>query len=56
MTCIHTDTSRNLLHLILPGETDNFGLPIMSIFHYGKNVRFVTCLILEEAGKIMASE
>jgi len=38
---------------ILPSEKENFGLAIMSIFHYGKDVRFVTCLNLEEAGKIL---
>jgi len=38
---------------ILPSEKENFGLSIMSIFHYGKDVRFVTCLNLEEAGKVL---
>ena len=38
---------------ILPSENENFGLTIMSIFHYGKDVRFVTCLNLEEAGKVL---
>ena len=34
---------------ILPEATENFGFAIMSIFHYGHDVRFVTCLKLEEA-------
>lgn len=36
---------------ILPNATENFGFPIMSIFHYDRNVHFVTCLSLEEAVK-----
>ena len=34
---------------VLPDETENFGFAIMSIFHYGRDVRVVTCLDLEEA-------
>ena len=36
---------------VLPNATENFGFPIMSIFHYDRDVRFVTCLDLEEATK-----
>lgn len=34
---------------ILPEDTENFGFGIMSIIHYSHDVRFVTCLNLEEA-------
>lgn len=34
---------------ILPNDTENFGFGIMSIFHYGNDVRFVTCFNLEAA-------
>ena len=39
---------------VLPNETENFGFAIMSIFHYGQEVRFVTCLNLEEAGAVLS--
>jgi hypothetical protein len=34
---------------VLPAPTENFGFAIMSLFHYGHDVRFVACLQLEEA-------
>jgi hypothetical protein len=34
---------------VVSNHTDDFGFGIMSCFHYDHNVRFVTCLTLNEA-------
>jgi len=34
---------------VLSSASENFGFAIMSVFHYGHDVRFVTCFALEEA-------
>lgn len=41
---------------VLPSETENFGLAIMSMFHYGKNVQIITCRTLEEACKFLSDK
>jgi anti-anti-sigma regulatory factor len=41
---------------VIPDPARDIGLQIMSLFHYGENVRFVTCATLDEATKILAND
>jgi hypothetical protein len=34
---------------VIPDPTIDIGLQIMSLFHYGHDVRIITCATLEEA-------
>jgi hypothetical protein len=40
---------------VIPNPHKDIGLNIMSLFHYGRRVRIVTCESMEEAQKILAS-
>jgi hypothetical protein len=39
---------------VIPDPTRDIGLQIMSLFHYGGNVRIVTCETRDEANAILA--
>ena len=41
---------------VIPDPTHDIGLQIMSLFHYGGNVRIVTCETLDEAHEILRNE
>lgn len=40
---------------VIPDQTRDIGLQIMSLFHYGENVHIVTCATLEEAMSVLAA-
>ena len=39
---------------VIPNPALDIGLQIMSLFHYGEDVRIVTCATLEEATSVLA--
>ena len=39
---------------VIPDPHKDIGLNIMSLFHYGRQVRFVTCVSLDEALAVLA--
>jgi anti-anti-sigma regulatory factor len=41
---------------VIPDPARDIGLQIMSLFHYGQNVRIITCATLDEATRILASD
>ena len=41
---------------VIPDPTRDIGMQIMSLFHYGNDVRIVTCETLDEAKNILRAE